>query len=101
MANDERELAGGAPSVQDLARNGCKQYAWRLVDGAPKLVLVGLRFTVPAYPDEDASAFEQRALRYCVALSELGFPVVTMEIEQRAHQHKQPWAVFECQTSDT
>ena len=100
MGNNDQVAPNTVASVQDLARNGRKQYAWRCVDGIDKLVLVGLRFTVAANAGEDVYDFEQRVLRYCVALTALGFPVVTMELEQRAHQQKPPWAVIECRTGE-
>ena len=62
------------------------------------LVIVELRFTVPARDGESDKEFERRMIGYSVALAELGFPVVSVDVEYRAKQGKTAWALFECRT---
>ncbi len=74
MATVEQREPHDGTSVQELARNGRRRYEWRLVDGARTLVVVGLRFTVPAHDGETDEQFEARMLALCATLAALGFP---------------------------
>ena len=98
MATQVERVPHDGTSVQELARNGRRRYEWRLVDGARTLVVVGLRFTVPAHDGETDEQFEARMLALCATLAALGFPVVVLDVEGREHAHKRPWALFECRT---
>jgi hypothetical protein len=84
-----------------LAENGTEAYGWRMVDGAPRLVVVRIGFTLRGQEHEEFRAFKARMLRFATQLTEeCGYAVASLQLHQRAAQHKTPWAEFDCLTPE-
>ena len=95
------EARSEARAARDLSENGREEYAWRVVDGEAKLVVVGLGFTIPALDYEDFQAFKQRMLNFASRLAALQYPVKRMTFHRREAQGKLPWCEFDCETPET
>ena len=84
------------PVIEKLVRNGRKRYGWRYLEHGPALCLVGLYFTVAPDKGDDKATFERKMFAFAIGLGRRGYPVVRLQIEQRAGGR--PWASFETRT---
>ena len=88
------------PPLRELAENGRKEFAWRLVEGQPRLVVVVIGFTIAGLEHELYDRFEQRMLRFAQTLGKLGHPVIGLVLQRRRAQGKRHWAEFVCATPE-
>lgn len=90
------------PSPADaLTENGSEAYAWRVLDGVPRLVVVRIGFTLRGNDHEDFASFKGRMLTFAAQLTqECGYAVTSLLLHRRAAQNKTPWAEFDCLTPE-
>lgn len=84
----------------ELSENGSLTYIWHEEGGIRRPVAVRVRWTMAAHDGESFGAFEARLLALAAALADLDYPVQRLTFHRRAHQHKPPWAEFDCATPE-
>ncbi len=87
-----------AHDLRYLTENGREVLGWRVVDGKPNLVVVGIGFAIAAQPSEDFEVFKTRMLELASRLAAMHYPVQHLTFHRREAQRKLPWAEFECAT---
>ena len=101
MAANERPSNLHEQATHELVENGQEIYGWRVVDGRPRLVVVGIAFTIQAQPHEDFEEFRRRMIRFAGRLARLEYPATRLAFHRREAQRKLPWAEFDCATPET
>ena len=96
-SRDAMEEGGYA---EELTKNGHQTYAWRIVDGETRLVVVAIGFTIPGLAHESFEAFEARMRHYVEVLGRLQHTVVSLTVQQRLAHGGRHWAEFECETPE-
>jgi hypothetical protein len=87
--------------TDDLSENGSLTYIWREEGGIRRPIAVRVHWKMVAHDGEAFEAFEARLLALAAALGDLDYPVIELTFHRRAHQHKLPWAEFDCATPES